>query len=125
MLWALAGTAAGFLVFNWPKPMFFLGDGGALGLGMLLATESVRSGAQSGSVNLACVAVALAPIAVPVLDFTQVFAVRLSLRIAPWIADRRHLTHWFIARGIPRVLIAPWFACLAALLAWALLRATN
>ena len=61
-------------------------------------------------------AAALAPVAVPVLDFAQVVAARLYLGFLPWIGDRRHLTHIAMNTGLPQVWVAPVFASLAAVL---------
>lgn len=103
----------GFLPFNWPVPRVLLGDAGALCLGYALgATALMRATAGDGL----SVAAALAPVAVPVLDFAQVVATRTYLGFLPWIADRRHLAHIAMNSGLPQVLVAPVFASLAAVL---------
>lgn len=101
-----AGFAAlAFVPWNWPRPRLFLGDAGAYALGIALAI-AIGSGLRFDGH-------ALAFAAVPLLDFTQVVAVRLWLRHPPWVGDRRHLTHIARNLGVPRVLIAPLFAALA------------
>jgi nicotinate-nucleotide adenylyltransferase len=103
---AAAGCAAlGFLCCNWPRPRVFLGDAGAYQLGLLVAI-AVLPGARA---DLA----ALANVAVQLVDFAQVVTARLVIGVAPWIGDRRHLTHITRNLGVPRVLIAPLFAALA------------
>lgn len=103
----------GFLPFNWPVPRLLLGDAGALCLGYTLAVTAVASGLDGDSIR---VAAALAPVAVPVLDFAQVVSARIYLGFAPWIGDRRHLTHIALNSGMPHALVAPVFASLAAVL---------
>ncbi len=101
-----AGFAAlAFVPWNWPRSRLFLGDAGAYALGIALA------------IAIGCAAPfdarALAFAAIPLLDFTQVVAVRLWLRHPPWVGDRRHLTHVAMNVGVPRLAIAPLFAVLA------------
>ena len=105
----LAFVYLGFLPLNWPVPLLFLGDSGALVLGLLAATASAA--------HLPDWPAVLAPVALPLLDLVQVIVARLLLGHPPWIGDRRHLTHMARNLGIPRVLIAPLFAALAFLLA--------
>jgi UDP-GlcNAc:undecaprenyl-phosphate GlcNAc-1-phosphate transferase len=101
----------GFLPFNWPRPRLLLGDAGSLCLGYALGVTAVARGTAGDTVSLAA---ALAPVAIPVLDFAQVVCARLYLGFAPWIGDRRHLTHIAMNSGLPQVLVAPLFASAAA-----------
>ena len=87
----------GFLPLNWPRAFAILGDAGALPLGFLLGAQALRLPLRE----------TLAVSIVPLCDFTQVVLARLWLGYAPWIADRRHLTHIAQNLGMPRVLIAP------------------
>jgi UDP-GlcNAc:undecaprenyl-phosphate GlcNAc-1-phosphate transferase len=105
----------GFLPLNWPRPLFFLGDAGALPLGLCAGT-----GAASALPHWA---ETVAPVAIPLLDFTQVLAARLGLGIPPWVGDRRHLTHIAMNLSLPRILVAPLFAGLGWLAWWAINRA--
>jgi UDP-GlcNAc:undecaprenyl-phosphate GlcNAc-1-phosphate transferase len=109
----LAGVWLAFVPFNWPQARMFLGDAGAYALGLLLAASATRAAAVDG--DLAPWR-ALAPVAVFGIDFVQVVAARLWLGYAPWIGDRRHLTHVLIARGLPQRLVAPLLVTIAALL---------
>jgi hypothetical protein len=56
---------------------------------------------------------ALAPTAVLWLDFVQVVSARLYLGYAPWIGDRRHLSHLLLGAGVPLPLVAPVLAAVA------------
>lgn len=106
--WAVAAGAAAlaFLPWNWPRPRLFLGDSGAYLLGVLAGAGvavAVRSDAR-----------ALMLTAVQLLDFAQVVLARLWLGHPPWVGDRRHLTHIAMHFLVPRQLVAPLFAALAA-----------
>lgn len=116
---ALAGAVfLGFLPFNWPRASLFLGDGGALPLGGLLAAAALAPAADAtGGLRLL---VLLAPTAIPLLDFTQVVLARVWLGYAPWVGDRRHVTHIATYVGVPAAWVAPMLGAAAAG-AWALL----
>ena len=58
----------------------------------------------------------LLPVALLLGDFVQVITARLILGVAPWVGDRRHLTHIVQNLGLPRPLVAPLFALVAAAL---------
>lgn len=98
------------LPFNWPRGSVFLGDSGALPLGLTLGAVVVRS---TPTFEGATAVAWFAPTAVLWADFVQVVAARIVLGYRPWVADRRHLTHIALALGVPGVALAPAFALLA------------
>lgn len=111
---AFVGMAfLGFLPFNWPRAVAFLGDSGSLSLGLCLSVASLEFGLRStgGLFHLGSVI----PLMVFAVDFVQVMVARLLLGVPPWKGDRRHLTHILINLGLPRLSIAPVFAGLAYL----------
>lgn len=111
----IAFAYLGFLPFNWPRPWFFLGDAGAYPLGLCAGVAAAGA--------LPDWPATLAPVALPILDFTQVLAARLALRVPPWIGDRRHLTHIAMNLGVHPILVAPLLAALGWLTWWAITRA--
>lgn len=110
----------GFLPLNWPRPRLFLGDGGAYALGALLATSALTSSLDLDG-HLRWLGLA-APCFVPLFDFTQVVCARLYLGYAPWVGDRRHVTHIATYLGVPARFVAP-LAGLVTAGAWLLLHA--
>jgi UDP-N-acetylmuramyl pentapeptide phosphotransferase/UDP-N-acetylglucosamine-1-phosphate transferase len=114
---AVAGAVfVGFLPLNWPRPRLFLGDGGTLPLGALLAAATLRGATDPhGGVSLVAL---IAPTAILLLDFVQVIAARLWLGYAPWIGDRRHITHIARYAGVPGWLVAPLLVGLAVGVYW-------
>ena len=98
-------AALGFLPFNWPRPLVFLGDSGALALGVCSGFACAQALPQWQ---------AALPFAVQFADFTQVIIARLCIGVSPFVGDRRHLTHLVINLGLHRSLIAPLFAVVAA-----------
>ncbi len=114
----LAACWLPFLVFNWPRARMFLGDAGAYALGLSCAVLALR-GAGPAPFDVRLV---IAPLLVPLIDFVQVVTARLVLGYAPWIGDRRHVTHLLLIAGVPRPALAPVLtACAVGL--WAIARA--
>lgn len=108
--WLSCGAVvAAFLPWNWPRPRLFLGDSGAFLFGVALATMTTT--------HLPAGPLALLPVAVLLVDFVQVITARLILGVAPWVGDRRHLTHIVQNLGLARPLVAPLFGLTAAALA--------
>jgi UDP-N-acetylmuramyl pentapeptide phosphotransferase/UDP-N-acetylglucosamine-1-phosphate transferase len=99
---ACGWAALGFLPWNWPWPLLFTGDCGALALGIVAGAAASR--AAAGDVAL------LLAVSVQLADFVQVVTARLCLGLPPWVGDRRHLTHIAMNLGVPRWLVAPLFA---------------
>ncbi len=105
-----------FLPFNWPRARALLGDAGALVLGYVLAITAFGRGLERDVVHWTAL---FAPVAIPLIDLVQVVCARLILGFAPWVGDRRHLTHIAMNTGVPQVLVAPLFAAAGAgLFAW-------
>ncbi|MEX2487770.1 MAG: MraY family glycosyltransferase [Nitriliruptoraceae bacterium] len=101
----VAGMAAGFLVHNWHPARIFMGDTGAMLLGLLLGAAGVayvgRTTAPSaedftGTVPLVMPALVLA---VPFLDTAFAVVRRLITRRPVAVGDRGHLHHLLLRAG--------------------------
>ena len=102
LAFALAGACAGFLPWNLANPArIFLGDGGSMPLGFLVA--GIVMAIPDGSVGWVAL-FALAPMAgLPILDTTLVVVSRLRRRVPVLSGGRDHLTHRLLALfGTPR-----------------------
>ncbi len=102
MAFATLGALLPFALHNMygTKYKMFLGDGGSLALGFIaaiLALRTVQLGHEGMELNV--VAFAFAVLSVPVCDTLRVMAVRLLHRQSPFMPDKRHLHHVFIALG--------------------------
>lgn len=115
----LIGACLGFLLFNHParRPArIFMGDGGSLVVGFLLAFLAIRityidptaatsdGSSFSRSFGNAWYA-ALMPVvvlAVPLYDFASVTLLRLSQGKSPFVGDMQHLSHRLVARGLSK-----------------------
>jgi UDP-GlcNAc:undecaprenyl-phosphate/decaprenyl-phosphate GlcNAc-1-phosphate transferase len=95
------GATLGFLVWNKSPAKIYMGDAGALFLGVLLATLTIRfepnTKTQIGSY--------LTPVfllAVPILDTTVAVFSRIRRHISPFQGGQDHLSHRVIRAGFSR-----------------------
>jgi len=99
-LWmaALAGSLLGFLRFNFNPATIFMGDGGSLFIGYVLAVSAIRTNQKSSAaVSLLVPIVALA---LPIAD-TLLAMVRRGLRGRPMFSgDKEHIHHRLLALGL-------------------------
>lgn len=105
---ALVGVCIGFLPFNWHRAKMFMGDTGALLVGLLMATSTVS---VTGEVNPAALDIKLviasyipiilpvAVLALPLADFSLAVLRRVLAGKSPFSADRRHLHHRMLDMG--------------------------
>src|SRR5215217_3504588 len=112
-----AGAAIGFLWHNFHPASIFMGDTGALLLGLLLACVAIQ-----GVLKTAAVVALLFPLlilAVPALDATFVVAKRIKYRRPVYSADRWHFHHRFTNIGFSQrrtvLYLYGWTLSLAAL----------
>lgn len=96
------GMCLGFLPFNWRPARIFMGDSGAMLLGLLMATTALT---VTGQVDPGQVAkddlvpafipliLPLAILILPLLDFTLAVIRRINAGKSPFAADRQHIHH--------------------------------
>ena len=96
------GVCVGFLPFNWHRARIFMGDGGALLLGLLMSASALTvTGQIDPSITTNADAVPaflplilpLAILVLPLLDFTLAVLRRLRAGKSPFAADRKHIHH--------------------------------
>lgn len=96
------GMCLGFLPLNWHRAKIFMGDSGAMLLGLLMATSAL---AVTGQIDPATVSsevllpaflplfLPLAILVLPLLDLTLAVLRRLRAGKSPFSADRKHIHH--------------------------------
>jgi UDP-GlcNAc:undecaprenyl-phosphate GlcNAc-1-phosphate transferase len=96
-----AGATIGFLLWNKSPARIYMGDAGALFLGILVATLTIRlkPDAQTEWTSLATPILLLA---VPILDTTVAVTSRLRRGVSPFQGGHDHLSHRLIRGGMSR-----------------------
>ncbi len=104
----VVGISVGFLPFNWHRARMFMGDTGALLIGLLMATSTVSVTGQLNPAQLdqklvlasyIPIILPIAVLAMPLADFTLAVFRRLLAGKSPFEADRRHLHHRLLDMG--------------------------
>lgn len=105
---ALVGICAGFLPHNFEPSRIFMGDSGAMLIGLLLAAASTSA---SGKINMSLYGgvdmvalmspfiVVAAAVFVPVLDLVWAVVRRVSHGRSPFAADKLHIHHRLLSLG--------------------------
>ncbi|QQE10399.1 undecaprenyl/decaprenyl-phosphate alpha-N-acetylglucosaminyl 1-phosphate transferase [Planctomycetota bacterium] len=103
----LLGALIAFLVFNFPPAKMFMGDGGSLVIGTLIAVLSVRttyfdpeSSVHPG--HWYGVLMPLMILAIPLYDFVSVTLIRLAQGRSPLSGDHQHFSHRLVRKGLSR-----------------------
>jgi len=104
-----AGATVGFLLWNKSPARIYMGDAGALFLGILIASLSIRLH-PSAETQWTSFATPLLLIAVPILDTSVAVLSRLRRKISPFQGGRDHLSHRLVRAGLerPRAAITLW-----------------
>ena len=96
-----AGSTLGFLVWNKSPAKIYMGDAGALFLGVLLAILTVRFEPTTRStISAYCVPIFL--LAIPILDTSVAVLSRIRRHISPFQGGQDHLSHRLIRAGYSR-----------------------
>jgi len=104
MLALLIGGLLGFLVFNFPPARIFMGDGGSLVIGFLLAVLTARTTFLHESLGSGWYSVFMPVVilAIPLYDFTSVTLIRLKQGKSPFVGDQQHFSHRLVQRGLSK-----------------------
>jgi UDP-GlcNAc:undecaprenyl-phosphate/decaprenyl-phosphate GlcNAc-1-phosphate transferase len=94
----LAGALLGFLFFNFNPATVFLGDSGAMLIGFLIGCYGIIWGRNR--VTATSVALPLLALCVPMLDLGLSIVRRRLKRRPIFSADRGHIHHQLVARGL-------------------------
>ena len=104
-----AGATAGFLIWNRPPAKIYMGDAGALFLGIIIAVLTIRLQPNIHP-SWKSLSIPLFLMAVPLLDTTVAVTSRLARGISPFTGGRDHLSHRLMRKGLHRrtAAIALW-----------------
>lgn len=102
----LAGCVLGFLPRNWNPAKIFMGDSGAMFLGLALAVLANIGGAKLATMLLV--------MGIPILDVALVILGRIRQHKSPLHYDKRHLHHRLLDSGMSQKQIVLIFYSLTA-----------
>jgi UDP-GlcNAc:undecaprenyl-phosphate GlcNAc-1-phosphate transferase len=122
----VVGSCLGFLPHNWFPAKIFMGDSGAMLIGLLMASAGIVSTGQitsglydrvNGIPTIIPILLPFAVLFLPLLDLCLAVVRRTAVGRSPWSADRGHLHHKLLDIGYSHrgavVLMYLWTCVLA------------
>jgi len=110
----VAGSTLGFLIWNRAPARIYMGDAGALFLGLLIATLTVRFKPTTSN-SISSFAIPILLLAIPILDTTVAVFSRLRRKVSPFQGGKDHLSHRLVRYGLSRKASAVTLWLLSAL----------
>jgi len=111
-----AGATLGFLIWNKSPARIYMGDAGALFLGVLLATLTIRLNPDTQT-QMGSYFTPIFLLAIPILDTSVAVLSRIKRHISPFQGGQDHLSHRLIRAGLSRRKAAVSLWSLSALFA--------
>lgn len=115
----LAGATTGFLLWNRPPARIYMGDAGALFLGLLIATLALRFDPNPIFLS-ASFAIPILLLAIPILDTSVAVISRIRRGLSPFQGGQDHLSHRLIRSGLNKRqavvtlwMLSVYFCCIA------------
>ncbi len=101
---SLGGSLIAFLYYNFQPAKIFMGDTGSLTIGLvcsILIIKFINWAPGNSVIPVSSVpAIAFSILVIPLLDTLRVFGVRIAQGRSPFQADRNHVHHNMLERGI-------------------------
>lgn len=115
---AMLGAIFAFLIFNWEPSEVFMGDTGALVIGMTLAILAIHFIELNYSLPLkdpykftGSVATAICIIIIPIVDTTRIIILRVLKKQSPFRPDKSHVHHAIMRLGMTHSQTTMILAC--------------
>ena len=121
MGFALSGSLAAFLIFNYNPAKIFMGDTGSMLIGLVNAVLVVKfiAVAEQPGINIPVVAspaIGFTILLIPLLDTLRVFGIRIFHQRSPFSPDRNHIHHLMLDKGWSHTTITCTLAAFSVLL---------
>ena len=109
----VAGATLGFLIWNRPPARIYMGDAGALFLGVLMASLSTRFDPSPVDI-FASYSIPILLLAIPIMDTSVAVLSRIQEGISPFQGGRDHLSHRLMRLGYSKqkAVLILWFLSL-------------
>lgn len=102
----MVGALTAFLMFNWEPSKIFMGDTGALVVGMMLSITAIHFinynytlSADNSFRFTGSVSPAISLIIIPLVDTMRIFILRLARKQSPFTPDKSHIHHSIMRLG--------------------------
>jgi len=100
LCFALAGSLVGFLIFNLYPAKIFMGDTGALSVGLIMTVFALKlTTLDSIGFDNKNTLISLSILILPVFDTVRVFSLRLIKGFSPFKPDKTHVHHMLVKTG--------------------------
>lgn len=105
LAFAMAGSVGAFLIYNWEPSKIFMGDTGALVIGLLLSVFTIRFMETNYAIKdtsirmVPTIAMACSIIIIPLIDTLRIFILRLAKGQSPFKPDKSHVHHALMRLG--------------------------
>ncbi|MHB1556979.1 MAG: MraY family glycosyltransferase [Isosphaeraceae bacterium] len=116
---ALAGSLAGFLLYNWHPACIFLGDSGSMLIGLLIGVIGVQG--SMGGPSAISILFPIVAMGLPISDTAMAIFRRWVRNLPLSAADRRHVHHLLMGLGLNPRLAALMLYCFSAFLCGAVM----
>jgi UDP-GlcNAc:undecaprenyl-phosphate GlcNAc-1-phosphate transferase len=97
----VVGATAGFLIWNKPPAKIYMGDAGALFLGVVVGVLTIKLDPNLAP-NWLSLSIPFLLLALPILDTSVAVISRLNRKLSPFTPGRDHLSHRLIRVGLDR-----------------------
>ena len=97
----ILGAMLGFLLWNKNPARIYMGDAGALFLGVLISVLALRLNPEVQN-KLISFSIPFFLLAIPILDTSVAVVTRLKLKLSPFEGGQDHLSHRLIKRGMSK-----------------------
>ena len=97
----VVGATAGFLIWNRPPAKIYMGDAGALFLGVVMGVLTIKLDPNIQP-NWLSLTIPFFLLAVPILDTSVAVISRISRNLSPFTPGRDHLSHRLMRFGLDR-----------------------
>ncbi len=111
---ALAGSLAGFLLYNWHPACIFLGDSGSMLIGLLIGVIGVQG--SMGGPSAISILFPIVAMGLPITDTAMAIFRRWVRNLPISAADRRHVHHLLMGLGLNPRQAALMLYCFSAFL---------
>ena len=106
LAFTLGGSLLGFLAFNFSPAKIFMGDSGALIIGLIMSILAIKliefpkTNLPASLNQISKPVFAIAVLVYPLFDTLRVFIYRIVKRVSPFSADKKHIHHRMLKIGL-------------------------